>query len=111
MLKNKSKLLTVLKIIFFVVYALVTIYLTYGLLDIILSPSENLSLELAVYLVFSVIILGSIGYGVSLVPAIIGLIYSIVKNAGKNQIIFFIITVLLPVITETVFIVLCGSFA
>lgn len=100
----------VLKILYAVIYIAVTAYLVYGFLDIVISPSENVSLELAVYLTFSVIIIGGIGYIISLIPAIIGLISSIVSGEGGN-VLFFIIAVILPIVSEFVLITITKNFA
>lgn len=111
MSNTKSKLLTTLKVIYLIIYIALTAYLVWGLLDIVITPSSNPSLEVAVYLTIVVIIIGGIGYIVSLIPAIIGLIYSIVKRAGKGNIIFFIVAIILPIISEIAFIVTCQMLA
>ena len=99
---------TFLKILYSVLFVAVTAFLVYGLLDIVISPSENASLELALYLTFNVIIIGSIAYIITLIPAIIGLISSIVAGEGGN-IVFFIIAVLLPFIAEFIIITVSKS--
>ncbi len=110
MSENRSIFLTILKILSAVFYALVTAYLVYGLIDV-LSSGGNVSLGIAVYLTFSVIILGSIGYIITLIPAIIGLISSIAKEAGLFSILYFVVFILLPIITEGVIIIICQSYA
>ncbi len=110
-MNGKSKFLTALKIIFSVIYLAVTIWLVWGLVDIAISPSGVNSLDVALYLVFIVLIFGSIGYILSLIPAIIGLIYSSVKKLGKGNIISFIIAVILPIITEAILIIVCNLLA
>ncbi|MBE7090428.1 MAG: hypothetical protein E7363_00745 [Clostridiales bacterium] len=107
MVNQKNKFLTVIKIIFTVFYLAVTIWLIWGFLDILLGPTENMRAALAVYLAFAVIILGIIFYGICLVPALIGLIYSLVKKAGKGNVLFFTVAVFLPIITEGLLILLC----
>ena len=110
-MNEKSKFLTSLKIIFAIIYLAVTIWLVWGLIDIVISPSGVNSLDVALYLAFIVIIFGSIGYILSLIPAIMGLIYSIAKKFGKSNIIFFIVAVILPIITETIIIIICNLLA
>lgn len=111
MSNKKSKLLATLKVIYLIIYLALTVYLAWGLVDIVITPSSNQSLEIAVYLTFMVIMIGGIGYIVSIIPALIGLIACITKRAGKGSIIFFIVAVLLPIISEFVFITACQMLA
>lgn len=108
---TKSKFLTALKIIFIIIYVLLTAFLAWGLIDTLTAPSENASLGLAIYLAIVVIIFGGIGYALSLVVAILGMIVAIVKRAGKGNVAFFIVAVLLPILTEMAFIFICQALA
>ena len=106
---KKSKLLTSLKIAIFIVYVALTIWICWGLLDIIINPTENFSASVAIYLAIVVIIFGMIGYSVCLILALIGLIVVIKKRAGKGNLIFFIVSIILSIITEMTFILVCKS--
>ena len=108
---TKSKFLTALKIIFIIIYVLLTAFLAWGLIDTLTAPSENASLGLAIYLAIVVIIFGGLGYAVSLISAILGLIVAIVKRSGKGNVAFFIIAIFLPVVTEIAFILICQALA
>ena len=104
---SKIAILTALKIITAIFYVIVTAVLLYGLIDLLVAPSENFSFALGLYLAIIVIILGFIGYIITLVPAVIGLIYSIVKKSGKANVIYFLVFSLLPILTEATFIIVC----
>ena len=108
---TKSKFLAALKIIFIIIYVLLTAFLAWGLIDTLTAPSENASLALGLYLAIVVIIFGLIGYAVSLITAAIGLIVAIVKHAGKGDVGFFIVAVILPIVTEGAFILICQLIA
>lgn len=106
-MEKKSKQL-VWKILFLVAYLAITAFILiqyFELLSIADEPSHGLSL--AVFLIVIVLIIGGIGYGVSLIFAVIGLILSIIKKSGKGNVVFFSIATALPIITEGVFILLC----
>ncbi len=108
--KTRSKLLIALKLIFALIYIGLTIWLAWGLIDVLTTPSENTSLSLALYLSFIIIIFGIIGYAIALIPAIIGLIATIARR-DKGNFIFFVCAVLLPIITEAIFILLCQALS
>ncbi len=100
-----------LKIIFIIIYVALTAFLTWGLIDTLTTPSENSSLALGIYLAIVVIIFGGIGYALSLITAVVGLIAATVKHAGKGNVIFFIVAVLLPIVTEIAFVLICQAAA
>ncbi len=108
--KTKSKFLFVLKLIFALIYIGMTIWLAWGLIDVVTTPSENTSLSVALYLSFIIIIFGVIGYAIALIPAIIGLIATIVRR-DKGNFIFFVCAMLLPIITEVAFIIIGKALA
>lgn len=108
--KTKSKFLLALKLVFALIYIGLTIWLAWGLIDVVATPSENTSLSVALYLSFVIIIFGVIGYAIALIPAIIGLIATIIKR-DRGNIIFFLCAVVLPIITEVVFILLGKALA
>ena len=103
--KTKGKFLFVLKLIFALIYIGLTIWLAWGLIDVVNTPSENTSLSIALYLSFIIIIFGMIGYAIALIPAVIGLIAAIVRR-DKGNIIFFLCAMILPIITEIAFILI-----
>jgi hypothetical protein len=105
-MEKKSKQL-VWKILFLVAYLAITAFILiqyFELLSITDDPSHGLSV--AVFLVVIVLIIGGIGYAISLVFGAIGLFLSISKHSGKGNIIFFSIATALPIVTEGVFILL-----
>lgn len=104
--KGKKIFFTVLKVIFFIVYVLVTAYLAFSFVSAVTAP-ENSNIELALFLVFGVIIVGGIGYIVSIIPGLIGLLTAIFTKSKKGDIVFFIVAVILPIITEGAFILIC----
>ena len=71
---------------------------------------QALFITFALSLIFSFISTNAIN-SLSLIPAIMGLIYSIAKKFGKSNIIFFIVAVILPIITETIIIIICNLLA
>lgn len=111
MTTNKSKLLTVMKILFLIIYLSVTVWLVFGLLDILITPSGDVKVEIALYLTFIIIIFGTLGYSASLIFAIIGFIFTLVKKQGKGNVIFFTIALILPILTQTALIVTCQLIA
>lgn len=103
--KNSKQL--VWKILFLVVYLALTTFILieyFGLMRVVGDTSYGLSV--AVFLIVIVLIIGGIGYAISLVFGAIGLFLSISKHSGKGNIIFFSIATALPIITEGVFILL-----
>ncbi len=105
--RGKSKFVKALKIIYAIIYLAVTVYLVWGLLDIVIHPVDNMALSTALYLSIVVIIFGTIGYIISVVVALVGLFVSIGKKEPKGSIIYFIVATLLPVLTEAIIIIIC----
>lgn len=103
---------TVFKVLAIVFYALTLIFLIYGAIDVAVIPAEESSrgIALAAYLMFFVIILGCIGFAISIVFSFVGGILSLIGykkgNVKCSTVIFFAISVFLPVITEVLFIVI-----
>lgn len=105
--REKNKLLTFLKVFYLIVYLAITIYLVWSFLDIVISPSQNVGLEVAVFLSLVVIILGSVGYLICISISITGFVISLVKKKGVGNLLFFTIATLLPILTEAIIIILC----
>lgn len=101
---------TVFKVLAIVFYLLTLIYLIYGAIDVVVIPVEESArgIALAAYLTFGVIILGGIGFAISIVFSFVGGILSLIGykkgNVKSSTVIFFAALVLLPVITEVLFI-------
>lgn len=110
LVKTKSKALTALKIIWAILIVAITAFLVWGAVDTFIQESNNdgsfQGLGIALYLIYFVMILGSIGYGVTVIIAIAGLIVSIVKKY-KGSSVFFIFAIIIPVVTEFLIIYLC----
>jgi hypothetical protein len=111
--KKSYKYLKVIAVITAIICLAVTVFLTIDLvkaLSIVDVDKRNASL--AVFLIFGVIILGSIGYAIVLVASLICLIISIVylkKNIlTKGWVIYYSVLTVLPVILEAFFIIICS---
>ena len=107
--QTKEIKLKALKIISVVCYAIVSAFLVYLLLSVVINPGTNYNLAVGVCLIFG-LVFGGIGYLVTLIPTIIGLIISIVKRekgCTKKTRVFFIIFTILPFISEGLFLLIC----
>ncbi|MBO4939721.1 MAG: hypothetical protein J6D30_01650 [Clostridia bacterium] len=104
--KKGNAAISVFKTLFIIAYIVLTAYLAYGYADILMSGGENVAASMAVYLVFAVLIIGLIGYAVCAAISLIGLIIAAANDKPKG---FFVVGILLSVLTELVFIVLCGG--
>ncbi|MBQ9714481.1 MAG: hypothetical protein IJV83_04080 [Clostridia bacterium] len=104
--KDKRKLFLVLKILFAIIYVTVTVLLIVGYVNAV-TAGEDKKGELLAFLIFGVIILGTLGYIISLIPAVIGMALSVIFQAKISHKIFFCVAIFLTVLTEAVFIVLC----
>jgi len=96
-----------LKVLSAVIYLVVTAFLIYGLIGCL--DDKKVKVSLAFYLTFSVIIFGSIGNIISTIVSLAGLIISIIKrkNGGSMaDVIYFIVMVILPALTEIVIILI-----
>ncbi|MBR1984081.1 MAG: hypothetical protein IKA12_05295 [Clostridia bacterium] len=106
---EKTKKLVVLKIIISVLYVLINALLLWEYLDIVsITDATNKGLSLAVYLVIIVLIIGNIGNLAAVTLSVIGLIISVAKGYGKGNVVFFVLGIVLPVLTEALFILLCA---
>lgn len=106
---EKTKKLVVLKIIISVLYVLVNALLLWEYLDIVsITDATNKGLSLAVYLVIIVLIIGNIGNLTAVTLSVIGLIISVAKGYKKANVVFFVLGIVLPVLTEALFILLCA---
>ena len=106
----KVKSFHVLKIVSAIIYLAVTLYLILGLKKAL--GSDDKGLALATYLVFSVIIFGSIGNILAIIVALIGLVYTAMKFKvvkKRAQLVIFATLTILPVITELVFIIIVSN--
>ena len=111
---KKNKLIFVLKIIVAIIYFAMTAFLTWGLIDALATlnapvPEGQMnfnSLGMAVYLVVIVLIMGLAVYSTNMVLSIVGLVLSNKKKASKGTKIYFIVFIILPVITEILFFML-----
>lgn len=92
-------------IIFALIYLAVTAYLAVGYVDALNSDGEIN--EMPIFLAFGVIIVGIIGYGISEFFALVGLIVACIKRASSPIRPLFIIALILPIVTEGIFILLC----
>ncbi|MBQ9756036.1 MAG: hypothetical protein IJV99_00385 [Clostridia bacterium] len=96
-----------LKVLSAIIYLVVTAFLIYGLIGCL--DDKKVKVSLAFYLTFSVIIFGSIGNIISTIVSLVGLIISIIKrkNGGSMaDVIYFIVMVILPALTEIVIILI-----
>lgn len=108
--EKKLKKLTILKIFSAIIFIGITIYLIIGLVDALNSSADKISLNIALYFTFIVIIFGTIGNALALIPAVIGLIYTAVKREkGQNlgQLITFAILTALPFFSQAFFMLFC----
>lgn len=106
----KTKKRIALKVIALVIYLAITAFLLYGLIDAKTTEGSAKGLSMAVYLVFCVLIFGIIGNILALIPAIIGLVLSIIsydKEKSLGNVITFTILTVLPILTEAIFILIC----
>ncbi len=97
-----------LKLISAIIYVAVTMYLILGLKNAL----NDDGLGIAAFLVFGVIILGSIGNVLAITPALIGLIYTAIKYKvvpKKTQLVIFAVQTALPIITELLFIIIVSN--
>ena len=108
---KKNKLIFILKIIVAIIYFAMTAFLAWGLIDALATlnapvPDGQMNfngLGFAVYLIVVVLLIGSSVYAVDVVLSIIGLITCKKKGASKRDKIYFIVFILLPIITEILF--------
>lgn len=105
---EKTKKLVALKIILSVLYVLTTALLLWEYLDVVnITDATSKGLSLAVYLVIIVLIIGNIGNLTAVTLSIIGLITSIAKGYGRGNVVFFVFGIVLPILTEALFVLLC----
>ena len=103
---KNNKLLKAFKITYLIIYSLLTLFLILTYIDVMVNPSDMQNLGIALYLVIFVLIIGGIGYAVSLIFAVTGLVISIKKKVKKSTLAFYIVATVLPVVTELAFILL-----
>ncbi len=104
---NSFKGCKALKIISALLYFLMTAFLTVILIDIILNPGDLPGLGIALFLIIFVLIIGSIGYGITVILSIVGAILSAKRmplGGRKSNLIFFTVFSILPVVTEGLFV-------
>ena len=103
-----------LKIISVIIYVATTAFLLIELFSIAAKPDQaSRAVSLVFYIAILLTIFGSAGYLVSTVLSLIGLILTAVrceKGQKKGQLIFFIITAILPVLTEVILFIVCSNF-
>lgn len=108
--KKKSGKYKALWIITPILYSLVTLFLVYTLIDTVAGANpDTLGLSLALWLTIFLIIFGSFGYIGAMIPAIIGLILTIVRRPSGlrvGQLIYFIIFTILPILSWIAFVVI-----
>lgn len=104
--RKNNKLLKAFKITYLIIYSLLTLFLILTYIDVMVNPSDMQNLGIALYLVIFVLIIGGIGYAVSLIFAVTGLVISIKKKVKKSTLAFYIVATALPVVTELAFIIL-----
>ena len=93
------------------IYALTTIYLVAGLISEVAKQSGNENSLIGLF-VLVIVIIGSIGYGVSIVINIVSLILAAVAKEKKvSRIVMSIVFMLLPVITEVGLILVVSALA
>lgn len=106
-MENK-KVIGTLKVLFLVFYLSTTAMLLWQYLEILtITDVTSKGLSVAVYLIFFVLILGGIGNVMSIAISISGLFLSKKRQLPKSNIRFFVLGIILPIITETIFILLC----
>lgn len=91
---------------------LVSVILAVRLFGVLTEPdAENRALALAMYILFMLVIIGSLGYGISLILGIIGLICSATAKsngqASKGTVVKFVIMTVLPVVLWLAFYLIC----
>ena len=108
--KPQVKKLTALKVISIIFFVATFVLLLIGLIDSLGNEGNSLTLGMALYFIFFVLVFGLIGNVLALIPAVIGLIYTAKKSKQadvKNQLIFYIVITALPIISELAFIIIC----
>ncbi len=120
-IKKKNTLLIVLQVIVAVLFVGLTAFLVGGLINEINTPPANTEntidlsgLGLALYLIIVIILIGGAGYLLNTILSIVGLIISLSKRkdgVGKGTIIYFIIFIALPIITEALLILLTINYS
>lgn len=106
---NNFKGCKALKIISALVYFLMTAFLAIVLVDIILNPGDLPGLGFALFLIIFVLIIGSIGYAITLILSVIGSVLaakSLPLGGKKSTLVFFIVFSILPVVTEGLFVLI-----
>ncbi|MBO5067937.1 MAG: hypothetical protein J6C62_06005 [Clostridia bacterium] len=108
--KKKSGKYKALWIITPILYSLVTLFLVYTLYDTVVGANpDTLGLSLALWLTLFLIIFGTFGYIAAMIPAIIGLILTIVRRPSGlrvGQLIYFIVFTILPILSWIAFTVI-----
>ena len=112
--KNKNTFLLVWKIIVGALYITITAFLMWGLIDALNGlntpvPDGQMNLNglgFALFLIIVVLILGTGAYLINVILSIVGLVVSIKKQAGVGTKLYFILFIVLPIITEIVIFVL-----
>ena len=104
-----------------VLFVGLTVFLVSGLINEITKPpvnSENTidlsGLGLALYLIIVIILIGGAGYLLNTILSIVGLIISLSKRkdgVGNGTIIYFVVFIALPIITEALLILLTINYS
>ena len=105
------KKLTVLKVLSILFCAITFVLLLLTLFDALANEGDALKVALVFYYVFFVLVFGIIGNFLALIPAVIGLIYTIInrkKADVKKQLITFIILTILPILIQAFFCIFCS---
>jgi len=113
-----NKIITFLKILTAVIYVAVTLCIFIELIDIIrqiplvqtVDEISDLSVRLSVFLLLHVMFLGYGGCFFSVSLSIAGLIASVKKKAGKSSVIYFIVFIVLPILTEVTFLIITNHY-
>lgn len=105
----KARKLLALIIISAIFLLLTAVMLLTGLIDALNNDGDAETVGLVFYYVFIVLVFGIIGNSIALIPALIGLIYTIVKSkqvSVKKQLILYIVLTVLPILSQTIFMII-----
>ena len=106
---DTPKKFTALKIITAILFALTTIWLVWGFIDVANSrPTDGSSADFSGLAIAVLIIYGTIGYIITFIASLVGTIVSAVNRKNgtpKGTLIFFILIMVLTVIAELVVLV------
>ena len=102
---SKTHFFRILKITFVVLYLGITLLFGTIYSRAFFGEGAKQAADLIAFIIL-VLVLGSIGYAITLIPAVIGLISCIATKDSSKNFVFFLIATLLPIATEITWILL-----